>query len=137
MLKTYQTSLPSPAGPWGSPGSLDTCTVSRAGGRDEVAMNQKPVISPVPVALPGSLDTFQASSRGGRELETVMREVTKDELMAAMNPQNVHPWPVGEKYPYVVEWRRPSGQLVAKEVPEIGAYPHLYTMRCYLVEVAS
>jgi hypothetical protein len=39
MLKTYQTSLPSPAGPWGSPGSLDTCTVSRAGGRDEVAMS--------------------------------------------------------------------------------------------------
>lgn len=39
MLKTYQTSLPSPAGPWGSPGSLDTCTVSRAGGRDEVDMS--------------------------------------------------------------------------------------------------
>lgn len=37
MNTTHQT-LPSPAGPWGSPRSLDTCTVSRAGGRDEVAM---------------------------------------------------------------------------------------------------
>lgn len=31
--------LPSPAGPWGSPCDLDSRTVSRAGGRDEVAMN--------------------------------------------------------------------------------------------------
>jgi hypothetical protein len=30
--------LPSPAGPWGSPCDLDSRTVSRAGGRDEVAM---------------------------------------------------------------------------------------------------
>jgi hypothetical protein len=30
--------LPSPAGPWGSPCDLDSRTISRAGGRDEVAM---------------------------------------------------------------------------------------------------
>lgn len=40
MNITHQT-LPSPAGPWGSPCDLDSRTVSRAGGRDEVAMEKK------------------------------------------------------------------------------------------------
>jgi len=34
QCNAYLKTLPSPAGPWGSPRSLDTCTVSRASGRD-------------------------------------------------------------------------------------------------------
>jgi hypothetical protein len=54
-------------------------------------MNQKPIISPVPVALLGSLDTFQASGRGGRELGV---EMDADRALRTVcgEPRTMHRW---------------------------------------------
>lgn len=60
------------------------------------------------------------------------KEVTRDEFYAAVGKQNVHPYIVSDKYPYTTEWKTPSGQLVGKIVPKIGAYPHLYTDTYFL-----
>lgn len=61
-----------------------------------------------------------------------MKIVTKDQFYASVGALNVHPHILQGKYPYTMEWKTPSGQIMGKIVPETGAYPHLFT-NIYLV----
>lgn len=53
-----------------------------------------------------------------------MRQVSRAEFFAAVNPQNVHPTIVTDRYPYTSEWRfldRPHAPPFGRTVGRIEA----------------
>lgn len=63
-------------------------------------------------------------------MNTITREVSKDEFYSAMN-RNVHPHPVGS-YPYTSLFKTPDGEVVGKAVSYIPKGSALTSTRYYL-----